>query len=381
MIGRDILKWAYLFIAFLWGIGSAQSVQGQYTVCSLYSDVESNEISSSLPKGVSEKELSYSFDKVFSHALSKWESLLGSPIPLNVEFVWDELENNALAVTTVQQLYALDAKPVYSSALYPVSLAESLLGQSLNSLSPDMKIAINSNVNWYYGLDANTPDNSFDLLTVLLHEIAHGLGVFSSASIQGNNTGTLGIEEGLLIYDYLLEDELGSPLTDYIGAPQELAHVLTSQKVYLNLGNTVNRLKVYTPSPFEEQSSISHFDTAGIQNSGLESLMIPVVSEGWNFHDIEKDLSLIAVLKAIGWLSDPESAVICYPNPSFDGWVQISPKSLSIEKVTVLDLKGKVTSWSWDSENNLLKLYEPGYYFVKLQFRDRITCIPVVILK
>ena len=78
-------------------------------------------------------------------------------------------------------------------ALYPVALAEKIAGKSLNdSLEADITLRINSSVNWYLGTDGNTPRQKYDLVTVVLHEICHGLGFFDSMNTD-NNIGWYGV--------------------------------------------------------------------------------------------------------------------------------------------------------------------------------------------
>ena len=60
---------------------------------------------------------------------------------------------------------------------YPVALAEKIAGKSLNTdLEGDLVLTINSSVNWYMGTDGQTPKTKYDLVTVVLHEVCHGLG-------------------------------------------------------------------------------------------------------------------------------------------------------------------------------------------------------------
>ena len=42
-----------------------------------------------------------------------------------------------------------------------------------------------NNINWYYGIDSNKPANTIDLLSVVMHEIGHGLGDFFKLMNEG----------------------------------------------------------------------------------------------------------------------------------------------------------------------------------------------------
>jgi len=49
-------------------------------------------------------------------------------------------------------------------------------------------------LNWYYGVDGNTPANSINFLNVVMHEIGHGLGV---SGFLNKTSGVLGLGTGL----------------------------------------------------------------------------------------------------------------------------------------------------------------------------------------
>ncbi len=88
-------------------------------------------------------------------------------------------------------------KPV-ANTVYPVALANSLAGSDLFSSSPDINVSVNSAIDsvttcfggagYYYGID-RSPTTGIDLLTVLLHELGHGLGF---VSFVDESTGSLG---------------------------------------------------------------------------------------------------------------------------------------------------------------------------------------------
>ena len=80
---------------------------------------------------------------------------------------------------------------------YPIALANKLSNKDLDPSSSDITITFNSAVddatclgasNWYYGLDRNHAGH-IDLFVVVLHELAHGLGIAGnggSPSFAGN---------------------------------------------------------------------------------------------------------------------------------------------------------------------------------------------------
>ncbi len=90
------------------------------------------------------------------------------------------------------------AKAPKTNTWYPQALANSLAGKDL-SVSSDIRAYFNSSVgtpqclpdkSWYYGLDGNAQPDQFDFVTVVLRELAHGLGFITTVNL--NNGQKLG---------------------------------------------------------------------------------------------------------------------------------------------------------------------------------------------
>ena len=64
-------------------------------------------------------------------------------------------------------------------ALPPPSTCEGLL-------TKDMRIKFRETVNFYYGLDGNPPPNSIDFVSIVIHEVFHGLGFHSILKANGS---------------------------------------------------------------------------------------------------------------------------------------------------------------------------------------------------
>ena len=73
------------------------------------------------------------------------------------------------------------------------ALANARHGSDLDPADDDISATFNSNwgtagcgaaSSWYYGLDGNAPASSIDFVTVLLHELGHGLGFSTFVSLS-----------------------------------------------------------------------------------------------------------------------------------------------------------------------------------------------------
>lgn len=98
--------------------------------------------------------------------------------------------------------------------LYPVALANSLAGFDLDEGTPDINTIFNSDIDngcsdatgWYYGLDGLAPSNQIELLPVVLHEIAHGLGF---VTFTDRETGDFAINVPDIWADFLFDLDIG----------------------------------------------------------------------------------------------------------------------------------------------------------------------------
>lgn len=134
----------------------------------------------------------------FQHAADLWGAALDSSVEIRVQASFLPLACTP-ATGVLGQAGALSVFSDFSAAgtfeqtWYPVALANKIAGEDLDPAADGDDIIARFNANlgqpdclatsgWYYGLDANTPPNRINLVTVLLHEFAHGLGFQSFAS-------------------------------------------------------------------------------------------------------------------------------------------------------------------------------------------------------
>lgn len=153
---------------------------------------------------------------------------------------------------------------------------------------PDGTGQINFGRNWNSGL-SGPASNEFDLFTVVLHEITHSMGFLS---LMNEVDGSPEVTGTYSVFDTLLEDGAGNRLlngTNFVGDPS----IFTSDDLFINTGNT--RYQVFAPDPFQNGSSLSHFDFS----VPGENIMFPGISDGVARRVYgQADLD---VLEAIGW--------------------------------------------------------------------------------
>ena len=222
------------------------------------------------------------FQAAIQRAVDTWAGLLTSPIPIRVEALFVAKANpNVLASAGPVFLWQLRSgatpcgQPGATCFIAGDALADKLVGSDLNPGGADIQIEVNSNfTNWYTGTGI-APADQFDVESVVLHELGHGLNFIALASYdaatqQGTSTvsgtGTSGI------YDQVLFDAptAGNLLVDMIVYPSPsvaLGNLLKGNGLYFgdartDANNGGARARIYAPATYNAGSSISHLDEA-----------------------------------------------------------------------------------------------------------------------
>jgi hypothetical protein len=166
-------------------------------------------------------------------------------------------------------------------------LANALAGKDLDGDNPEMVITVNSLANWYRGGSLGPSKSEYDLQSVILHEMAHGLGFLSTDSYD-NFFGYGSIDQPTP-YDAYVQTGDGRRLSDLPSPSSELGEALTSKLVWSGAqGITANggvKPLLYTPKNYEDGSSISHLDEATFSSAGRDAVMSPNLDAGEIFHE------------------------------------------------------------------------------------------------
>src|SRR5690606_35019825 len=199
----------------------------------------------------------------------------------------------------------------HMNVFYPVALAEKIAGREINDPSePDVLASFNSNASWYFGTDGKTPAGKMDLVTIVLHEIAHGLGFTDSYTVRGSQ-GSVGLANGNasvpFVFDLFVENLSNKNLVrNFLSPSPALANELQSSNICCSRSLATTALngarpKLYVPSRFDIGSSISHLDESTFNNPrDANRLMTPQVSAAESIHDL--GTVLIATLADMGWM-------------------------------------------------------------------------------
>ena len=274
----------------------------------------------------------------FQRAVDIWSTHLTSSVPIRVRADFEPLGANVLGQAGPTFIYALGDG--VSFTWYPSALADALRGEDLASDPSGYDIVAEFSSafqRFYFGLDGNPPSNKIDFVTVVLHELGHGLGFIGSGGVDdGSGQPRVhrrgehrlrrdpGQRDGPvfpLVFDRFLTNGVFESILDTSTYPNNsfrLGDLFQSEDLLVD-APTVARIyggltPVWAPAAFEPGSSFSHWDEIVIRNSSA-ALMTPALANGEAYRD-PGDITC-AFFADMGWaLGDGCSALSGSPPPS-----------------------------------------------------------------
>jgi hypothetical protein len=221
-------------------------------------------------------------------AIDVWSANFSSTVPINVDASWGRSSSwGVLGSARPTNFYSSFAGAPDPSLWYPSALANALAGKDLDKNNPEIIIQVSSNAAWNTRGDGAPSNSEYDLESVFLHEIAHGLGFLSNDSYD-TRSGIASLDQPTP-YDAYAQTSDGRRLADLPTPSLELGQALTSSLVWAGpLGTAANdgvKPKLYTPSIYQPGSSTSHLDESTFSKTGLNSVMTPNLDPGEIFKE------------------------------------------------------------------------------------------------
>lgn len=224
----------------------------------------------------------------FNYAVDIWAMNLSSDVVITVEANWANLGGSTLGFAGPVDFERNFTGAPQAGTWYPAALANKLNGGDLNPGAFDITCTFNSNFNWYFGTDGNTPGGQYDFVSVVLHELGHGLGFTGSADVSGG-LGFIGSLGSPFIYDKFVEEGDGTDILSYTSGTSALENALTGNSLYwfgtLGMdGNGGNRPRLYAPGSWNGGSSYSHLNEGTYGAGNQNSLMTPFLGSAEAIH-------------------------------------------------------------------------------------------------
>ena len=221
--------------------------------------------------------------KEVQESLDIWAANFRSSVVITVEATWERSKSENILGSARGGSYFSSFPGAPDPGLWYVSaLANALSGKDLDRNNPEIIIQVNSEAPWNSRGDGKPTRTEYDLMSVFLHEVGHGLGFSSNDSYElVFGVGTLSMPTP---FDAYLQTSDGKRLADLPSPSKELGTALTSSLVWSGpLGVQANggvKPKMFTPPVYEAGSSTSHLDESSFTNAGLDSVMTPRLDSG-----------------------------------------------------------------------------------------------------
>ena len=221
-------------------------------------------------------------------SIDVWSANFKSPVVVSVDASWGRSSSwGVLGSARPGSFFSAFSGAPDPSLWYPSALANALAGKDLDKANPEIVIQVNSAASWNTRGDGLPTGNEYDLQSVFLHEIGHGLGFLSNDAYDP--FFGLGSLDQPTPFDAYLQTSDGRRLADLPTPSKELGLALTSSLVWSGANaikvNGGVKPKMYTPSRYESGSSTSHLDEATFSKAGIDSVMTPSLDPGEIFKE------------------------------------------------------------------------------------------------
>ena len=262
---------------------------------------------------------------VVTAAANKWGTTLTSAVTIRVNAKWAPLtcteSSGVVGSAGTTSIWRNFPNAPFANHWYGKALANKLAGFDLSQDNVDINATFNVNLGqsgcltgvfFYLGLD-NNHGNSPDLFTVVLHELAHGLGF---GNFTSGSTGSF-VGGFPSIWDQFLLDNLSLKTWAQMTPEERVASAISTGTLVWNGPNTAftvpqvlqanggtfigtdsqGRARMHAPAVYQGGSSVSHFDSTMSPNQVMEPSYSSTL-----VHEVTAPTDLtFALLKDIGW--------------------------------------------------------------------------------
>lgn len=257
----------------------------------------------------------------FQYAVDIWAYQIASDVPIVIDFTFEALGGTTLGSAGPATLLRNFSGAPEADTYYPIALANKLAGFDLRPEIGDINASFDNTTDWYFGTDGNPRKTEIgpplvlgqhDFVSVVLHELGHGLGFVGSAEeVAVGSTAEWGFESNALlspyIFDHFVVNGSNQQYSDFVSPSTGYYDYVTSDDLFVNgvltfAANGNVNAKIHAPVTFDEGSSYSHWDEDEYDETS-NALMTPQISRGEAIHDVG-DITR-AFFADMGWAAKP----------------------------------------------------------------------------
>lgn len=244
----------------------------------------------------------------FQRAVDIWAKVLSTEVPVKIEAKWVSFEDeNTLGAAGAASwsLYSFQGTNFW----VPASLRDQFRGSALRPTEPHIRMEFSKDHDWYYGVDGWPDETKHDFISVVLHEIGHGLGFISSFSVDESGNLEVGWEatDGntyATLYDTkILDSDFNPVIASSDLTSDHVLSALTNHRLFWS-GRVSYRVNggpvmLWAPSEYSSGSSVSHMDEHAYPVNSPDTLMTPWTSMSQATHTIGPVTR--GLLSDLGW--------------------------------------------------------------------------------
>ncbi len=346
-------------------------------------------------------------EAAFQFAVDIWANSIESSQPIRINANFAPLNAGVLGQAGPTNFFTSNAPGALPDVFYPIALWEKLEDRDSedpppfgNSDSVDISCTFSSTFNFYFGTDANPPNGQFDFVSIVLHELGHGLGFVGLASSDGSEgTIRVGNPPRPSVYSNFIENGSNTSILGFDDPSMALQNQLTGNNLFCNGPQAVaenggDEPKIFAPNPYNGGSSYSHWDESTFLAGDINSLMTPQIGPGEANHN--PGPITLGFFEDMGWslcasLSTEEFEVAdlnINPNPFSDRvFITINNGNSGVYNLDLFDIKGRLikSSGATTTDGRLmmsnLQDLERALYFIKVTEMDTGLSITKKIVK
>jgi hypothetical protein len=282
-----------------------------------------------------------------------------------------------------------------SNFIYTTALANQLAGAELNPGEQDMDIYINLATPMYFGT-GKPASNQEDFITLIMHEIGHGLGFYSDGYVNASNVGSFGnippeaISPISPSFPWCGQEGVPSIFDKFIIKKSGNHLVTIAANNTTMLGDSIKYTTNYFDGPLYANASnggkpVKLSGGTGTYTLGIDLLHLnddvcnSIMSYCWDKGDTVRTPAAweMGILKEIGWISKTPvgidkaiatKIINVYPNPA-QNVVEFS--GALIQSIAIYNLQGQMVQQEMNQHTGNLQLdvteLPNGIYFAAIK--------------